>query len=719
VKHLILISTLLLSACMQNSTPPDVTKKHHKMTEHGHTRVDDYYWMRLTDEQKSAEKKDSHTQEVVDYIEAENDYTESRLKHTKKFQEKLFNEIVGRIKKDDESVPYFDNGYFYYTRYEKGKEYAIHCRKKGSLGSVEEILLDENVLAKGHDYFAVGGMDVSPDNQWISYGVDLVSRRIYTIYFKNLLTGNVLEQTIPNATGNVAWANDNKTVFYTSKNEVTLLSEMIWRHKVGTDSAKDEMVYEEKDESFYNGVYRSKSGEFIIIYNSSTLVSDYHILSANKPGGDFQNFSPRGSEHEYSIDHYQDKFFIITNWKAKNNRLMETSEDATDMANWKEVIAHRGDVHLLGMEIFKDHLVLNERKDGLRGLRVINQKSGKDENIDFGEQTYTARISVNEEFNTNILRYGYSSMVTPSSTYDYNMDTGELTLMKQQEVVGGYDQALYNSERHYALGRDGQPIPISLVYKTDLKNDPTLTQQGVPSNPQNVLLYAYGSYGATMDPYFSSTRLSLLDRGFIFAIAHVRGSQIYGRKSYDDGKMLNKKNTFTDFIDVGKYLIKEGLADSDHLFAEGGSAGGLLIGAVVNMAPELWKGAIAAVPFVDVVTTMLDASIPLTSNEWDEWGNPAEKKYYDYMLSYSPYDQLKDQTYPNMLVTSGFFDSQVQYWEPLKYVAKLRDHWKGDNDLYLHMNMDAGHGGKSGRFRRYREVALEYAFMFDLAGVKE
>jgi len=719
VKNLFLPLTILLSACMQNSTPPNATKNPHEMTIHGDTRVDDYYWMRLTDEQKSAIEKDSHTQEVLDYIYAENVYTQKRLKHTEKFQNDLFDEIVGRIKKDDESVPYLDNGYFYYTRYEKGKEYAIHCRKKGSLDSKEEILLDENVLAKGRDYFAVGGMNVSPDNQWMSYGVDLVSRRIYTIYFRNLVTGEVLEQTIPSSTGSVAWANDNRTVFYTSKNEVTLLSEKIWRHKVGTDSAKDELVYEEKNESFYNGVYRSKSGEFIIIYNSSTLVNDYHILSANDPDGEFNNFSPRGTEHEYSIDHYQDKFYVITNWEANNNRLMETSEDATDMGNWKEVIAHRNDVHLLGMEIFKNHLVLNERKDGLRGLRVINQKNGQDEYINFGEQTYTARISVNEEFNTNILRYGYTSMVTPSSTYDYNMDTGEITLMKQQEVVGGYDQSLYRSERHYALARDGQPVPISLVYKKDLKNDPTFKNQGAPDNPQNLLLYAYGSYGSTRDPYFSSTRLSLLDRGFIYAIAHVRGSQIYGRQSYDDGKMLNKKNTFTDFIDAGKYLVKEGLTDPNHLFAEGGSAGGLLIGAVVNMAPELWKGTIAAVPFVDVVTTMLDASIPLTSNEWDEWGNPEEKKYYDYMLSYSPYDQVIDQVHPNMLVTSGFFDSQVQYWEPLKWMAKLRDNWQGKNVLYLHMNMDAGHGGKSGRFRRYREVALEYAFLFDLVGIKE
>lgn len=719
MKNLFLPLTILLSACMQNSTPPNATKKTHEMTIHGDTRVDDYYWMRLTDEQKSAKDKDSHTQEVLDYINAENAYTQKRLKHTEKFQNDLFDEIVGRIKKDDESVPYLDNGYYYYTRYEKGKEYAIHCRKKGSLDGDEEVIMDENELAEGFDYFAIGSMSVSPDNQWLAFGVDTLSRRFYEINFKNLNTGDILQQTIENTTGGVAWANDNETVFYTSKNKVTLLSEKIYRHKVGSDYKNDALVYTEDDESYYIGVSRSKSGEYIIIYNSSTLVSDYHILRADNPEGDFKNFSPRGAAHEYGIDHYKDKFYIITNWEAKNNRLMETSEDATDMGNWKEVIAHRNDVHLLGLEIFNNHLVISERKDGLRGLRVMNQKTGSDEYINFGEQTYTARISVNEEFNTNILRYGYTSMVTPSSTYDYNMDTGEITLMKQQEVVGGYDQSLYRSERHYAPGRDGQPVPISLVYKKDLKNDPTFNNQGAPDNPQNLLLYAYGSYGSTRDPYFSSTRLSLLDRGFIYAIAHVRGSQIYGRQSYDDGKMLNKKNTFTDFIDAGKYLVKEGLTDSNHLFAEGGSAGGLLIGAVVNMAPELWKGTIAAVPFVDVVTTMLDASIPLTSNEWDEWGNPEEKKYYDYMLSYSPYDQVEDQIYPNILVTSGFFDSQVQYWEPLKWMAKLRDHWQGENNLYLHMNMDAGHGGKSGRFRRYREVALEYAFLFDLAGIKD
>ena len=698
-----------MSSCSQPLAPPDAVKKPYEMTIHGNTRVDNYYWMRLSDEQKSAQNYDEHTQEVVEYINLENEYTQGSLAHTKKFQDDLFNEMVGRIKKDDETVPYLKNGYYYYSRYEEKKEYAIYCRKKGYLDAEEEVMLDGNELAGGYDYFSVGGMSVSPDNNWLAYGIDTLSRRFFTIYFKNLSTGNVLKQTIPNTTGSAAWANDNKTVFYTSKNKTTLLSEKIYRHKIGSEPTKDVLVYKEDDIEYYTGVYRSKSGKYIIIWNGSTLVSDYHILSADNPYGDFVNFTPRGTEHEYSIVHYGNKFYIVTNWEAENNRLMETPEDATNMSNWTEVIAHRDEVHFLEFDVFDNHLVLNERGNGLRGLRIINQTSGKDQYINFGENAYTAWISTNREFNTNILRYGYSSMVTPSSTYDYNMDTGEKTLMKQNEVVGGYNSDKYYSERLYAKARDGKKIPISLVYRKDLKTEVA----------QSLLLYAYGSYGSTNDPYFSSTRLSLLDRGFIYAIAHIRGSQIYGRQSYDDGKLLNKKNTFFDFIDAGKYLIDNNFTDSEQLFCSGGSAGGLLIGAVVNMEPSLWKGAIAGVPFVDVITTMLDPSIPLTSNEWDEWGDPREKEYYDYMLSYSPYDQVVDREYPNLLVTSGFFDSQVQYFEPLKWVAKLRDHWQGNTKLFLHMNMDAGHGGKSGRFRRYRESALEYAFLLDLAGKKK
>ena len=689
-------------------TPPDAIIKPHELTMHGDTRIDNYYWMRLTDEQKNAKDPDQQTQDVVEYIDQENQYTQSNLSHTKKLQNTIFDEMVSRIKKDDESVPYLKNGYYYYSRYEKDKEYRIHCRKKGSLDANEEILLDENILAEGYDYFSIGGMSISPNNKWLAFGVDTVSRRVYEIRFKNLESGDILDETIENSTGGVAWANDNETVFYTSKNETTLLGEKIWRHKIGSNNL-DEMVYHETDETFYNGVYRSKSGKFIIIYHSSTLITDYQILNADNPNGKFTRFTPRDFDHEYSIDHYNDKFYIITNWKAKNNRLMQTPDTKTNISNWREVLPQRDTVHLLSLEVFKDNLVINERKQGLRQLRIINQQTGDDGYIEFDEETYTSWISVNEEFDTDILRFSYSSLVTPTSTYDYNMNSGERTLLKQSEVVGGYDPKQYMSKRMYATARDGNTIPISIVYRSDKKD----------KQAQNLLLYGYGAYGNTIDPFFNSSRLSLLDRGFIYAIAHIRGGQVYGRQSYDDGKMLNKKNTFYDFIDAGKHLIDEKITSSDKLFAVGGSAGGLLIGAVVNMEPSLWKGAIAAVPFVDAVTTMADPTIPLTTGEWKEWGDPREKKYYDYILSYSPYDQIKDIEFPNLLITSGYFDSQVQYWEPLKYVAKLRDAWKGQNKLYLHMNMEAGHSGKSGRFRRYRESALEYAFLLDLGGIKK
>ena len=689
-------------------TPPEAMIKPRELSMHGETRIDSYYWMRLTDDQKNAQDPDQQTQDVVDYIDQENQYTQSNLSHTRKLQNTIFDEMVSRIKKDDESVPYLKNGYYYYSRYEKDKEYRIHCRKKGSLDAKEEILLDENILAKGHDYFSIGGLSISPNNKWLAYGVDTVSRRVYEIRFKNLESGDILDETIENSTGGVAWANDNETVFYTSKNETTLLGEKIWRHKIGSNNL-DKMVYHETDETFYNDVYRSKSGKFIIIYHSSTLITDYQILNADNPNGKFTRFTPRDFDHEYSIDHYNDKFYIITNWKAKNNRLMQTPDTKTNISNWREVLPQRDTVHLLSLEVFKDNLVINERKQGLRQLRIINQQSGDDRYIEFDEETYTSWISVNEEFDTDILRFSYSSLVTPTSTYDYNMNSGERTLLKQSEVVGGYDPKQYMSKRMYATARDGNTIPISIVYRSDKKD----------IQAQNLLLYGYGAYGNTIDPFFSSSRLSLLDRGFIYAIAHIRGGQVYGRQSYDDGKMLNKKNTFYDFIDAGKYLVDEKITSSDKLFAVGGSAGGLLIGAVVNMEPSLWKGAIAAVPFVDVVTTMADPTIPLTTGEWKEWGDPREKKYYDYILSYSPYDQIKDTAFPNLLITSGYFDSQVQYWEPLKYVAKLRDAWKGQNKLYLHMNMEAGHSGKSGRFRRYRESALEYAFLLDLGGIKK
>ena len=699
-----------MSGCGVKTELPVAIKKPYEMTIHDHTRVDDYYWMRLTDEQKSAKEYDIQTQRVIDYINLENIYKEQSLAHTNKLQDKLFNEMVARIKKDDNTTPYLKNGYYYYSRFEKNKEYAIHCRKKGSLDAKEEIILDENELAEGYDYFALYDKYVSPDNNWLAFNIDTLSRRFYTIYFKDLRTGKILDTSIPNTEGDdIAWANDNKTIFYTTKNKTTLLSEKIYRHKLGTDSSNDVLVYHEKDIEFYSGVYRSKSGKFIIIWNNSTLVSDYHILSTDNPDGDFVNFTPRGTQHEYTIIHQGNKFFITTNWKAKNNRLMEVQDNDTEMSNWKEVIPHREDAQILEIDSFKDYIVINERIDGLSQLRVFNQNTETDYYIDFEENAYAAYISINKEYNTDILRYAFSSLITPRSIYDYNMDSRERTLMKVEEPVNGYNSADYQSERIYIDSRDGKIIPISLVYKKDLKTE----------KAQNLLLYGYGSYGATEDPYFSRTRISLLDRGFIFAIAHVRGGQIYGRQSYDDGKLFNKINTFNDFIDVGKYLIKNNYTDSNHLFCSGGSAGGLLIGAVINMAPELWKGAIAAVPFVDVVTTMLDPTIPLTSNEWDEWGDPREKEYYDYMFSYSPYDQVESLDYPNLLVTAGFFDSQVQYWEPLKWVAKLREYWQGNNKLLLHTDMESGHGGKSGRFRRYKDYALNYAFLLDLAGIKE
>ena len=503
-------------------SPPNAITKPHELAMHGDTRIDNYYWMRLTDDQKNAKALDSQTKKVVDYISQENKYTQSSLSHTKKLQNTIFEEMVSRIKKDDESVPYLKNGYYYYSRFEKDLEYRIHCRKKGSLDAEEEIILDENTLAEGYDYFSIGGMSISPDNKWLAFGVDTVSRRVYEVRFKNLKTGDILATSIENSTGSVAWANDSQTVFYTSKNETTLLGEKIWRHKLGTENS-DVMVYHETDETFYNGVYRSKSGKFIIIYHSSTLLTDYQILNANNPDGEFKRFTPRDFDHEYSIDHYKDSFYITTNWKAKNNRLMQTPDTKTGISNWKEVLPHRETVHLLSLEVFKDHLVINERKNGLRQLRMINQQTGNDEYIKFEEETYTSWVSVNEEFDTDILRFSYSSLVTPTSTFDYNMNSGQRSLLKQDEVVGGYDSNKYMSKRMYATARDGNSVPISIVYRKDLKEP----------EAQNLLLYGYGAYGNTIDPFFRSSRLSLLDRGFIYAIAHIRGGQVFGRQSYD------------------------------------------------------------------------------------------------------------------------------------------------------------------------------------------
>ncbi len=719
-KLIYLVGFLMIMACNTNSKKstlipdnlpdaPIAKQQDSLLTVHEHTRVDPYFWMRLTDEQKNAETPDAQTQEVLDYLNAENDYTTAVMKNTEALQEKLFNEIVGRIKKDDESVPYFSNGYWYYSKYEEGKEYRIHCRRKATMEAPEEVFFDENERAEGQAFYALGSLSVSQDNKLLAFAEDFVSRRIYTIRFKNLETGEVLPDILTNAQAGGAWANDNLTYFYTTKNKVSLLGEKIWRHQLGTAPEKDVLVYHETDPSFYMGVGKTKSDQYIVIGESSTLVSDYLILDANTPTGEFRRFTPRTDSHEYSIEHFQDKWYILTNNEATNFRLMETSVDATEMDNWQEVIPHREDVLLDGMEVFKEHLVVSERKDALTHLRIINQTTNKEHYIDFGEDVYVAYISTNPEFDTNLLRFGYSSMTTPVSTIDYNMDTKEKDVKKVQEVVGGHNPDEYVTERLWATARDGVRVPMSVVYKKGIKKD----------GEAPLLLYAYGSYGATMDPWFSSTRLSLLDRGFIYVVAHIRGSQAMGRQWYDNGKMLNKINTFNDYIDCSQYLIDNKYSSPEHLYAMGGSAGGLLMGAVANMAPELYNGMIAAVPFVDVVSTMLDETIPLTTNEFDEWGNPKDKEYYDYMLSYSPYDNVKAKAYPNMLITTGLFDSQVQYWEPAKWCAKLRDQKTDNNILVMHTNMEAGHGGASGRFKRYRETALDYAFMMMLEGIDE
>ena len=703
--NIIVLAAVFLGGCdskeqSQEPTmkPPIAEVKPHEMTIHGHTRTDNYFWLREREDEK-----------VIQYLEDENAYTAEVLADTKQFQEDLYKEMRGRIKEDDESVPYKDNGYFYYTRYEEGKEYKLHCRKKGSLKAEEEVFIDENELAEGHDYFALGGIEISDDNKIAAFGIDTVSRRIYTIHFKNLETGEMYAETISGCAGGGAWAKDNKTFFYISKDLETLRTNRILRHELGTDVASDVQIFKEEDETFTCYTWRTKSKDLIMIGSFQTVSSEFQMLDAGNPTGSFTMIQPRERDHEYSVSHFEDKLFIVTNWEAKNFRLMETTVDKPGKENWKEVIAHRPETMLEEVEIFKNFMVVAERTAGLPELRVINQETGDEHYLDFGEEAYTSYLGTNMDFDTEVLRYGYSSLTTPWSTLDYNMTTKEKTLLKEQTVIGDFDRNNYQTERVMVTADDGTQVPMSIVYRKGMKKD--------GSNP--TLLYAYGSYGASMDPYFSSIRLSLLDRGFVYALAHIRGGQEMGRSWYDDGKLMKKKNTFTDFINCGEYLIENKFTTNESLFAMGGSAGGLLMGAVVNMRPDLWKGVVAAVPFVDVITTMLDETIPLTTGEYDEWGNPNEKEAYEYILSYSPYDNVEEHKYPNMLVTTGLHDSQVQYWEPAKWVAKLRVNKTDDNLLLLHTNMEAGHGGASGRFESLKETAMEYAFMFKLAGITE
>lgn len=678
---------------------PICEKKDTILEKHGDKRLDSYYWL-----------NNRENPEVIKYLEAENSYYQKMTEHTKDFQKSLFEEIKSRIKEDDESVPYFYNGYFYITRYEKGKDYPIYSRKKGSLDAKEEILFNCNEMAKGKDYFNLSGMDISSDNKLASFAVDLVSRRIYTIQVKNLETGEILADKIKNTTGNSAWANDNKTLFYSTQDAQTLRSNKIFKHTLGSDVKKDALVFEEKDEIYSCYIFKEKSEKYMVIATNSTLTSEYRILDANKPEENFKIFHPRTKGLEYSISYYDKNFYILTNKnKATNFKLMKTTEDKTTSENWVDLIPHNEDTLLEGMEIFKNYLVLEERNNGLNKIKIMPW-NGKAYYLPFESETYTASLSANPDFNTEILRYSYSSLKTPNSTIDFNMKDKSKKVMKETEVLGGkFDKEDYEEKRIWATAEDGVKIPISLIYKKGMKQD--------GNNP--LLQYAYGSYGYSTDARFSSVRLSLLDRGFIYAIAHVRGGEEMGRQWYENGKFLKKKNTFTDFIACSKHLIKEKYTTSNHLYAEGGSAGGLLMGAIVNMAPELYNGVLAGVPFVDVVTTMLDDSIPLTTGEYEEWGNPNDKVYYDYMKSYSPYDNVKAQNYPNMYVSTGLHDSQVQYWEPAKWVAKLREFKTDNNYLFLDTNMKAGHGGASGRFEALKEVAKEYAFILDLEGIYE
>ena len=712
LKLSVLISIIFVSGCKSDKhmntdlKAPSAEKQAKSLTIHNSTRIDNYFWMRLTDEQKTAKKKDTQTQKVEAYLNSENDYFDKVTASTNNFQKELFEEMKGRIKEDDTSVPYFRNNYFYITRFEKGSQYPIYSRKKESLEVDEEILFDVNQEAREHEYFQLGALNVSPDNKLVAFATDTVSRRQYTIQIKNLETGELLTDKIENTTGGSVWSNDNKTLFYTKKDPLTLRSSSIYRHVLGTDASEDVIVFEEKDETYSTYVYKTKSHKFIVIGSSSTLSSEFRIISADKPYGDWRVIQPREDNLEYSLAHYGDYFYIQTNKDdAINFKLMKTPVNKTTKENWVDVIPHRNETLLEDVSIFKNYLVIEERSNGLGKIRIKTWDGKEDYYLPFNEETYSAGVYANPEFDTNVIRYSYNSMTTPNSVIDFNMKNQTKEVKKEQEVLGGkFDKNNYKSERVWAIARDGKKVAISLVYHKD-----TELNKNTP-----LLQYAYGSYGYTISDGFSTTRLSLLDRGFVYAVAHIRGGQYLGREWYNDGKMMNKMNSFFDFIDCSKYLIENSYTSAKHLYAMGGSAGGLLMGGVSNLNPELYNGIIAAVPFVDVISTMLDESIPLTTGEFDEWGNPKEKEAYEYMLSYSPYDQVTSKEYPNMLVTTGYFDSQVQYWEPAKWVAKLRELKTDKNTLLLHTNMDVGHGGASGRFDALKETAIDYTFLLAL-----
>ena len=663
---------------------------------HGDVRIDNYFWL-----------KERENPDVIAYLDAENAYTEKMMAPMRGMQEILFDEIKGRIKEDDESAPYRRGDYFYYYRHVEGSEYPIYARKKGALDAAEEIMLDVNKLAGDADYFAARGFKVSPDDRIAAYGVDTRGRRFYDLHFLDLETGKTLPDRIDDTTGNFHWANDSQTVLYGKQHPETLRSYRVFRHKLG--NTNDTLVYEEEDETNYLYVSKSLSGKFFYLTSSQTLSTEVRYLSADSPEAEPTVFLAREENHEYAVTDGDDRFYVTSNDGAKNFRILEAPLDNTSKDAWTEIVAHRDDALINDLEVFKDFLVVTLVENGITQVEIIERTTGEKYRIAFGEDVYTAYSDDNYEFDTAWFRYTYESMTTPESTYDFNMASKEHKLIKERAVLGGFDRDDYRTERLFAPARDGTQVPVSIVYR-----------KGLQKNGQNPLFqYGYGSYGYSMEPGFSADVLSLLDRGFVYAIAHIRGGSEMGREWYYDGRQLNKKNTFTDFIDVSKFLIIEGYTSAKHLYAGGGSAGGLLMGAVVNMAPELYNGISTRVPFVDVITTMLDEDIPLTSGEWDEWGNPAEKEYYEYMKSYSPYDNVQEMGYPNILVTTGLHDSQVQYWEPAKWVAKLRELKTDDNLLLLKTDMAAGHSGKTGRFRRIEDTALYYTFFLALEGIKE
>ena len=684
--------------------PPDVAKKPHAVTApHGAQRQDEYYWLR-DDSRK--------VPEMLAYLNAENAYADAFMAPLKPLQEKLYEEIVGRIKQDDSSVPYRERGHWYYTRYETGKDYPIYARRKGSMNDAEELLLDVNVMAQGKDYFSVGDWEVSQDNALLAWAEDSVGRRQYTIRFKDLATGKVFDDVITGVSPNLVWADDNRTLFYVENDPETLLTVRVKKHVIGTPAAQDMLVYEEGDDSFYMGIGRTRDDKYICISVDSTVSSEARCAPANDPR-EFVVLAPRQRDVEYEVDHHGGRWVIRTNAPgadgkpAKNYKLVTAPDGSTSREAWQDWVPHRDDVFIDGFELFDGFTAIAERSQGLERLRLL-KSDGSEEYVKADEPAYGMGLSVNAEPDTDWLRYTYTSMTTPATVYELNTKTGERKLMKRDPVLG-YDPEQYVTERLWATARDGTRIPVSLVYRKGFRRDGTAA----------MLQYAYGSYGSSTDPGFNLPVVSLLDRGMVYVLAHIRGGQEMGRQWYDDGHLFNKKNTFTDFIDVTDFLVKEGYAAKDRVAAYGGSAGGLLMGAISNMAPEKYRVILSQVPFVDVVTTMLDPSIPLTTNEYDEWGNPEQKDDYDYMLSYSPYDNLQAQAYPAMFVGTGLWDSQVQYWEPAKYVARLRDLNTSDQPVLFRINMDAGHGGKSGRFRRYRELAEMYAFLLDQLGVEQ